>query len=84
MAKIKVTGKTSDCCFVTHTDDDGKIISMDGYVPKFATDKDYGSDYISIEIDAETGQVLDWERRKPQLDQYVKDIKNRIQEEDED
>lgn len=80
MAKIKVIGKTSDCCLVTHTDDNGKTMSMDGYVPEFATDENYGSDYISLEIDAETGQILDWERRKPQLEQYITDIKNRIQE----
>jgi len=64
---IKIIGKTSDCCIIEFNG-----ITLDGYVPSFATDSNYGSDYISLEIDIETGQILDWERRKKQLDEYLK------------
>ena len=51
---IKIMGKTSDRCYI---EVDG--VNYDGYVPQFATDKNYGSYYISLEIDITTGQILD-------------------------
>mgnify|MGYP003425827716 CR=1 FL=1 len=63
---IKIMGKTSDRCNI---EVDG--VNYDGYVPQFATDKNYGSYYISLEIDITTGQILDWDRRKKQLDEFL-------------
>jgi hypothetical protein len=63
MSKIKVieiVGKTSDMCHVTFKTADGvKVGERDGYVPDFMPGQHFG-DYIQLDIDIETGQILNW------------------------
>ena len=71
---IKVVGKTSDLCTVSIMDVDGKdlVEEKSDYVPKFLdTDGDGYGDYIQIEIDFKTGKILNWEKQKPLVEQYV-------------
>lgn len=45
------------CAFV---DDKGnEILEYDGYVPSFMPGEHYG-DYVTLNIDLETGQILNW------------------------
>lgn len=57
---LSVCGKTSDMCGITirnqHNQDMG---SYDGYVPDFFPGEHYG-DYLMLDIDVETGQILNW------------------------
>jgi len=63
MSKIKtlmVCGKTSDQCGIQFIDDKGKQVgSRDSYVPKYFPEEHYG-DYLELEIDVETGVILNW------------------------
>ena len=62
LAKVKivsVNGKTSDNCYVELKDVYGKTIaSHDGYVPSFLPGG--GGDYLELEIDINTGKILNW------------------------
>jgi len=55
---IKFSGKTSDC-FNAELREDGKQVGKDyeGYPPSFL-----GYDGIDLEIDLDTGQVLNWKK----------------------
>lgn len=68
---VHIIGKTSNCCRILITNKDGTIIGSGGYPPRFITDNNYGSEHISIEFDMETGQILDWDRRKEQLKEFI-------------
>ncbi len=76
MGTLKVTAKCSDMCYIKYYGKSGKILAEnDSYVPKGITigGKDDDGDYIDIEIDTETGMILNW---KPVNDrQMVKAIK---------
>lgn len=76
---IKIMGKTSDRCNI---EVDG--VDYTGYVPKFATDNNYGYNYISFEIDITTGQILDWDRRKKQLDEFLEERREEEEEEEKE
>jgi hypothetical protein len=56
---VKVTGKVSDLCSYQVFKPAGvKIIEKEGYHP-------FGySDYITLEIDLQTGQILNWDADK--------------------
>ena len=57
---LSICAKCSDCCCATLFDDEeNEIFEHDGYVPDFMPGDHYG-DYIMIDIDLETGQILNW------------------------
>ena len=64
MSKITISAKCSDLFYAQL--DDGR--EYDGYVPEFFPGEHYG-DYVALEIDLSTGQILNW--KKPSL----KDLK---------
>lgn len=66
MSKIKtisIMGKVSDKCFAQLFDkDDNQLLEHDGYVPDWMPGG--GGDNIKLEIDNETGKILNWESVK--------------------
>ncbi len=72
MARILfVTGKTSDLC-CTRLEIDGKDVKeTNGYVPEIMPEN--GGDYIELEIDIDTGMLLNWKKPSAkELDAYMK------------
>lgn len=67
MGKLKISAKCSDLCWTEFTDNNGKVTNSDGYVPQDIGIDEYG-DYVVLEIDMETGQILNW---KPVSDKRV-------------
>ena len=67
MGVLKISGKCSDLCSTEYTDKNGNVTTSDGYVPTGIGIDSYG-DYIEIDIDMETGQILNW---KPVSDEQV-------------
>ena len=60
---ISIQGKVSDRCNAgLYDEDDNLLLEHDGYVPKWMPGG--GGDYLSIEIDNETGKILNWESIK--------------------
>ena len=60
--RIYINAKCSDRCYAQLTDGEGKVVAQhDGYVPALMPDEHYG-DYVSLEIDLETGTILNWVR----------------------
>lgn len=58
---ISINAKCSDL-FSAHLLQDGKIVGeYEGYVPSFFPGEHYG-DYIQFNIDADTGQIINWKR----------------------
>jgi len=57
---LTVNAKCSDRCFTTLVEDGKTVRESDGYVPAFFPDG--GGDYIYLEIDIETGQILNWQK----------------------
>lgn len=58
---ITISAKCSDLCYAVLLDEQGNQIGEehDGYVPKFFPDDHYG-DYVMLDIDLETGKILNW------------------------
>lgn len=79
MGTLVVTAKCRDLCACQYYNDkDELIIESDGYVPKNINigGVDDDGDYIDIEIDMKTGQILNW---KPvDEDQIVSEIKKQV------
>ena len=75
MGILKISAKCSDLCWLNFTDSKGNQTISDSYVPEgigISEEGDCG-DYVSMEIDMQTGQILNW---KPLSDaQVVKAIK---------
>ncbi len=79
--KAKYKGKTvlstcikcSDRFAAILTDGTGKVLKEhDNYVPEFMPGNHYG-DYVELDIDIETGQILNWKKpSKKLLDQFIK------------
>jgi hypothetical protein len=70
MGILKISAKCSDLCWTEFTDSKGKKTNSDSYVPEgigLSEDGDCG-DYVSMEIDMKTGQILNW---KPVSDAKV-------------
>ena len=70
MSILKISAKCSDLCFTEFTDSKGKKTESNGHVPQHIgidEDGDCG-DYVSMEIDMKTGQILNW---KPISDAQV-------------
>jgi hypothetical protein len=63
---ISITAKCSDMfsAILRGTDENDKPVAKeyDGYVPDFMPGEHYG-DYVELDIDLATGQILNW--RKP-------------------
>jgi len=56
---LSICGKTSDSCMSVLAINDGKVeYELNGYVPNQLGVG--GGDYIRLEIDLETGQILNW------------------------
>ena len=70
MGILKISAKCSDLCWTSYTDSKGNQTQSNGYVPEgigISDDGDCG-DYVSIDIDMKTGQILNW---KPVSDKKV-------------
>ena len=69
MGILKICAKCSDACWTEYTDKDGNKTESDSYVPKgIIIGGDDDGDYIEIDIDMQTGQILNW---KPISDSKV-------------
>lgn len=58
MLKLKVSAKCSDLCWVEAADGDQFLGERSDYVPEGLGIG--GGDYIELEINAATGQILNW------------------------
>lgn len=59
---ISFTAKCSDMFAGQLLDDAGEVIvEHDGYVPRWFPGEHYG-DYVELDIDIETGQILNWKK----------------------
>lgn len=69
---LQIHAKCSDCCCATLLDQDGEVLKdHDGYVPDFMPGDHYG-DYIILDIDIDTGQILNWKSPSPQqIEKFV-------------
>ena len=70
MGILKISAKCSDLCWTEYTDKNGNVTNSDSYVPEgigITEDGDCG-DYVRIDIDMQTGQILNW---KPVSDAKV-------------
>ena len=67
---LKISAKCSDLCWTEYTDSKGNVTNSDGYVPQGIgiDEKGDSGDYVSMDIDMETGQILNW---KPVTDEQV-------------
>ncbi len=67
---MEITAKCSDMFGAQFYDEKGVALdSYDGYVPKWfpnPSEQHFG-DYVSLKIDIETGQILNW--KKPTQDE---------------
>ena len=68
MGILRISAKCSDLCWTKYTDSKGKKTESDGYVPEKIGIGDGTGDYINIDIDMQTGQILNW---KPVSDKQV-------------
>lgn len=76
--KVSISAKCSDLCFVSVSDDKENLLvdGYDGYVPAFMPDDHYG-DYVILDIDVKTGQILNWRKDAVKLvKQFVKEQQN--------
>lgn len=61
MRKISICAKCSDL-FYAHFSEDGEIKGdYNGYVPDWFPEEHY-SDYVELEIDIDTGLILNWKK----------------------
>jgi hypothetical protein len=68
---VSVVAKCSDLCCVALRDDQGSLlIEHNGYVPSFFPEKHYG-DYVQLEIEMDTGKILNWKPTQEQVDETV-------------
>lgn len=58
---ISISAKCSDLFSATLYKDNAFAGEYDGYVPKFFPGDHYG-DYVQLDIDIETGQILNWKK----------------------
>lgn len=79
MRILNLNGKCSDLCYAEYSVD-GKIVAKsDGYVPDIKGIG--GGDYIEMDIDLDTGQILNW---KPSTHQEVMEAVKGYDDSDED
>jgi hypothetical protein len=67
---LRISAKCSDSCWTEYTDSKGNKTNSDSYVPQGIGIDESGDcgDYVSMEIDMKTGQILNW---KPVTDAQV-------------
>ena len=58
---ISITAKCSDMFSATLIVDGKRVGEYDGYVPNFFPEDHFG-DYVELQIDIDTGQILNWEK----------------------
>lgn len=58
--KLCISAKCSDLCYTTVESGEGTIYEHDGYVPYIKGVG--GGDYVELEIDTETGQLIGWNK----------------------
>lgn len=77
---LSVCAKCSDCFGANLLDQDGQIIcDYDGYVPDIMPGEHYG-DYIDLEIDLTTGNILNWKvPTKEDIERFIR-IANKEEE----
>jgi hypothetical protein len=75
MGILKISAKCSDLCWTKYTDKNGKETETNGYVPEGIGIGDGGGDYIDIDIDMKTGQILNW---KPVSDAQVIEAQKKV------
>ena len=61
MKILKICAKCSDLFSASLVVDGKEVANHDGYVPNFMPNEHYG-DYVELDIDIDTGQVINWER----------------------
>ena len=68
---LRICAKCSDLCTSELIDDNGVYLrDSDGYVPSLMPNG--GGDYVDIEIDIETGKIMNWEvPTQEQIDQFI-------------
>jgi len=60
--RIYINAKCADLCYAELKDSTGKTVAEhNGYVPALMPEDHYG-DYVELEIDLETGVILNWKR----------------------
>ena len=59
MTTLTISGKTRDMFWAVLHEDSKILAEMDGYVPDWMPGEHFG-DYVKLDIDAETGQILNW------------------------
>jgi hypothetical protein len=62
---LSITAKCSDLCSVGYSNEKFESFEKDGYVPKNIGIG--GDDYIRLEIDIETGKILNWNVTEEQI-----------------
>jgi len=59
---LKVCGKTVDNCHIQFLDENNESVGeRDCYVPDYFPEDHYG-DYLELDIDVATGQILNWKK----------------------
>jgi hypothetical protein len=64
MSKLTISAKCSDGFWCKYEDNDGLTAEHQGYVPTGIGIDDDSPDYVGMEIDTETGQILNWKKLK--------------------
>jgi len=60
--RISISAKCSDLCYSELQDSNGiGVAEHNGYVPALMPD-DHSGDYVILDIDLETGTILNWKR----------------------
>lgn len=69
---ISMSAKCSDMCSISLHDQDGNVIKVqeDGYVPGFFPGG--GGDYVQLQIDIDTGRILNWSPTKEKIEAFIK------------
>ena len=69
---ISISAKCSDMCFCKLIGDKGqRLIDNHGYAPGFLSSNGQYGDYISFEIDVDTGKIKGWDDIKDSIQEYV-------------
>ena len=69
---LKLCLKVRDCFCAALMSESGKQLKdYEGYVPNFMPGEHYG-DYVDLEIDIDTGQILNWKKPTPeQIEKFI-------------
>lgn len=70
MRKLQISAKCSDMFWGRLTEDGKELGEYSGEVPKFLGPDGYG-DYVEMEIDVDSGQILNWKATKKDLKVFL-------------